>query len=417
MAFKNVGILMLALAAGLPVLLSALPGFAQGQKINGYIVRNDGERIACHVFNTGNEEATSFYEYILPDSVKSQKMELSRIQEFGIGNELKFVRELIQIDVSGSRIKREEDATKGPDLDEGHAYLKVLYEGPRASLYSFFDQGRTFYYYKVGASSIELLYYKQYQLEVASGVVEKIIEDNRYKEQLASAFNLKDQVMTSKLSYTKRSLLRFFETINQAEGGSAPALYKEVSQGIFRVRALGGVNFLDYRLQNLEFSEMVVFSSEQSLAYGLGFEYIFPYNKSRWGIFLEVLYASYQSDQASELSGNLTGYEIDYKSLEFPAGVSFNFPVARKSHLFVKAGYVPHIILKSSSLRLNSPQEYEFSSAGAGVFGAGFRLGRFSAEYRYNTNRNITQNHYNRESRLSQSSIIVGISLFQVGKE
>ena len=389
-----------------------------GQKINGYIVKNDGERIECHVLNSGNEEATTFYVYILPGNTKSQKMDLATIKEFGIGNEQKFIREFIQIDISSDRIKRAEEAEKGPEIQEGHGYLKVLYEGPRASLYSFYDEGRTFFYYKVRESNITLLYYKQYEVEVASGVIQNIIIDNTYKEQLSTAFEPEDPKTIKRLSYTKKSLVRFFETVNQEEVGSTPTLYKKISQGYFRANLSGDLNFNKYRIQNLDYSQKLTFTQETSFAYGVEFEYIIPYNNHRWGLFLGAYHSTYQSDKASKVGdNNLIDFEIYYKAFDFPMGISLNVPISKNVNVFSKAGFVPQIIMESSYLTLGSEYRYTFESVGSAVFAAGIRVGRFSAEYRYYTNRNITQNLYNRGSSLTQSSILVGVSLFQTKKK
>ena len=406
-----------ALLLATVLLLSSMSVYSQ--KINGYIVKNDGERIECHVFNSGNEEATTFYMYILPGNSKSQKMDLAAVKEFGLDNGQKFIRELIQIDVSSDRIKRAEEAEYLPEFQEGHAYLKVLYEGPRASLYSYFDEGRMFFYYKVRESNIALLFYKQYRVEVDGGHIKEIIVDNTYKEQLSTAFKPDDPKMMKRLTYTKKSLMRFFETVNQAEVGSAPILYKKISQGYFRANVSGGLNFNNYLIQNLDYSQVIVFPQKLSFTYGLEFEYILPYNKHRWGLFLGANHSSYQSSDASKVGNdNLTDFEINYKAFDFPMGISLNVPVYKNISVFSKVGFVPQLITESSYLTLGAKDyHYAFESVGSAVFTAGVRVGRFSAEYRYFTNRNITQNIYSRGSTLAQSSILVGVSLFQTKKK
>ena len=399
------------------ILLSTLSGYAQKWKINGYIVKNNGERIECNVFNSGYEEATTSYNYILPDSEDLHEMDLATIKEFGIGDDQKFIREFIQTIASNSRITKAEEA-ENVEIKEGHGYLKVIYEGPRASLYSFYDEGNNFYYYKVRDSEIALLFYKQYHIDMGSRVTQKIIENNTYKDQLTTAFKPEDPKMITRLSYTKKSLVHFFETVNQEEVNSAPALYKKISKGYFRVNALGGINFNEYRIQDFDYSQMIVFSKESSFTYGLEFEYILPFNKHRFGLFLDACYTSYKTDKAAKLTdNNLTDYEINYKSFEFPVGISFNVPLSKEFNIFAKAGYAPQVIMESSYLILGAKDyDYAFSSSGSAILGAGIRMGRFSAEYRYYSNRHITQNLYNLESRLTQSSILVGISLFETGK-
>ena len=157
-------------------LAMTLMSVAQTKFKEGYIVSNSHERIDCMIRNLGNEESASSYEYRLIGSKKVDNITLSiitKIEEFGIDNELKCIRALILLDTSRDRISNIKDTI--PEWEEGHAYLKVLVEGELASLYSYYDQGISTFFFSTGDNVIQPLVYKKYSLEVTPTVVEQIL--------------------------------------------------------------------------------------------------------------------------------------------------------------------------------------------------------------------------------------------------
>lgn len=94
--------------------------FAQSGFKEGYIVNNRQERTDCLIRNIGNEESANNYEYRLKESKEIEKITLSKIEEFGIDNELKCIRAIIIIDVSRNNIQSLQDTI--PDWEEGHAF-------------------------------------------------------------------------------------------------------------------------------------------------------------------------------------------------------------------------------------------------------------------------------------------------------
>lgn len=85
-------------------LLTTLIGNAQIKYTKGYIIDNNHRRFNCMIRNAGKEESTLNFQYKLKDDKEIKKIELSKIEEFGIDNEIKCVRALIDIDISPSRI-------------------------------------------------------------------------------------------------------------------------------------------------------------------------------------------------------------------------------------------------------------------------------------------------------------------------
>lgn len=389
--------------------------FANGQEMNGYILNNNDEKTECFVRNNGIREASNNYKYRLPGEKEFNEMDLAKIKEFAIYDEVKCVRELIQIDASDDRIKREEEAQQEPELDQGHAYLNVLYEGPLASLYSYYNEGKTFYYYRVGEASIELLYYKKYQLEVATGVVEKNIVNNAYKDQLAQALNIKDEKALQKLSYTKNSLIRFFDNYHKKNSEQGKNLVIGDPKPKIIVRGLLNGNTFSAEIQNYSDTEYAFFKEEMSVGYGLEVEYNFAFNRNKFSVFAGGNYATYFSDYSDFTNGSADRdkYIWDYYSIDIPFGVRYYGHLFPKARIFVEAGLSPHIILDKSELFMGSDYEYSFDSATKGMFGVGLSYGRFAVETRFYTKNNVTQNLNRRGSNLSQWTVSVQYDIFQ----
>ena len=82
---------------------------AQSGFKEGYIVNNRQERIDCLIRNFSNKESAKNYEYRLKGSKEIEEITLSKIEEFGIDNELKWIRAIIVVDVSRNNIQRLQD--------------------------------------------------------------------------------------------------------------------------------------------------------------------------------------------------------------------------------------------------------------------------------------------------------------------
>lgn len=171
-------------------------------------MNNRHERTDCLIRNIGNEESTMNYEYRLKDSKDIQKIELSKVEEFGIENELKCLRAIISIDVSRDRITNMRDTVR--QWEEGHAFLKVLVEGELASLYEYYEYGKPLFFYSQNDSGIIPLIYKKYHVEIAANYVEQILYDNTFREQLKEQLTCGTRNNSERLSYTKKRAGKIF---------------------------------------------------------------------------------------------------------------------------------------------------------------------------------------------------------------
>ncbi len=391
---------------------------AQMKFVEGYIVTNDHKKTICLIRNGGSAESSMNFEYKSKDENKISKIELSKIEEFGIGNELKCIRALIKIDVSPNRITQLKDTVKGPEWEEGHAYLKVLVDGKTASLYSYYDEGKNLFFFGVGNSAIEPLFYKEYRVEITPGIVEQNLINNAYREQLKQYLSCGNTIDASKVAYTKKDLVKYFVDYQLCENDDYVVPKSTISKkGSFRFKIGTSLNKIQLDAQAYVDASNVTFSRESSMGFAAEAEYLFSFNNYKWSLFAETNYYTYQTDY-SDNAFNEThdGYVVDYKTIELPIGVNFYMNINQDHRLFVRGAFVPNYIVSSSYIAFDSEMHYGFSPASRTLIGVGYNYRRISAELRYYTSQNISQNLYKRGSALSQVSFRVSYTLFKTGK-
>lgn len=399
-------------------LFFASVSFSQVKFKEGYIVNNNHERIDCLIRNVGVEESTSNYQYKLKDDNEIKSIELSKIEEFGINNELKCIRALIHIDAGPSRIKSLNDTIF--QWEEGHAYIATLVESDLTALYSYFDQGNLLFFYRINNSAIEPLIFKKYSLEVTPYVVEKTLYNNTYLDQLNQNLVCGSRTDRVNIPYSKRALVKYFINFNACKGADYTVFREaQIKKGSFRFKLGINSNIMQYAIE--EYSDALpnaLFSKKNSIGYGAEFEYLFPFNKYKWGLFAETNFYLYYSDYVESTSHPTEhdGYVIDYKTVEFPVGITYYLNITEDHRLFVRAAFVPHLILKNSYIAFSNVYHSDFSSATRLFIGAGYNYKRVGAEFRYYSNQNITMNIYKRNSELSQVSMRVFYTLFKTAK-
>lgn len=386
-------------------LLISLLSTAQLKFKEGYIVNNRHERTDCLIRNIGNEESTMNFEYRLKDSREIQKIELSKVEEFGIENELKCIRAMISIDVSRDRITNMKDTVS--QWEEGHAFLKVLVEGELASLYTYYDYGKPLFFYSLKDSIIIPLIYKKFNLEIAANFVEQILYDNTFREQLNEHMTCGTRNNSDRISYTKKELVKYFENYYNCNNSDYVTYSTQTKKGILLIKPAASLNTFQLWIHDqIDAAPKAYFDKVNSVGFGIETEYIFPYNRYIWSVFAEANFLAYKTDNVSvgnEINPPLyNGYAVDYKSIEFPIGLNYYINLDKNNRLFVKAAYVPYVILSESYISFSESYRNEFSASSHMFFGIGYNYRKLGAEFKYYTPTNITQNIFKRGSNLTQ---------------
>lgn len=374
----------------------------------GYIINNRHEKIPCLIRNIGNEESTMSYEYKFTNSDEIEKIELSKIEEFGIENELKCIRALVSIDMAPDRIKMVKDTVS--QWEEGHVYLNVLVEGKSASLYSYHDIGSPLFFCRVGDSSIVPLVHKKYQVGATPNFVQQILYDNRFRDQLNLYLACDDAKKAERISYSKKDLMRYFENYYKCKNENYASFSSvQVRKGKLLLKPGVTVNSIDFAIQNsIDTAPIINFDKETSFGFGLETEYVFPFNRYKWSIFAEANYLTYKSNNVTvggEVNPPLySGYAVDFTAIEFPIGLKYNMNLDKNNRLYVKAAFVPYTIMSDSYISFSDSYSEKFTPSSHMLFGVGYNYRALAMEFRYFTATNITQNIYNRSSDVNQLS-------------
>ncbi len=386
---------------------------------DGYIINNNQERTDCQIRNTGQEETTSKYQYRLKGDKTVTNIELSKIEEFGIDNQLKCIRELITINMAPDVIRSVKDTVN--QWEDGHAYLNTLVESNKASLYSYYDYGKPLFFYSVNNSTIKPLVYKMFTVEVSPNIIGQILYDNTYKEQLKEDLNCNSQTDFRKITYSKKSLVKYFTDYNKCVGADyAVYNFSQAKKGILALKPGISYNIMNFTIE--EFSDALpntVFSKEGSLGFGAELEYIFPFNRYKWSLFTEANYYTYFSNVVDNFTSpsDYEGFEANYKTVEFPVGINHYLNIDSKHKLFVKTAFVPHMIFKESYIAFSDVYKSDFSTSSRIFIGAGYNYDRLGIEFRYYTKQNLTMNIFKRSSEFSHISMRLFYTLFRTGKQ
>jgi hypothetical protein len=171
----------------------------------GYFINSEGERIDCLIKNRDWKNNPDRIEYKNSQEATSQVVTIKRMQEFGIGDAVKFVKAYVEVDRSSERMDKI-SYTKQPQFSREEHLIKVLMEGT-VNLYSYEEVDLVRFFYQKEGGSIEPLVFKSFRTS------ENLIAKNEeYKselwEQLKCDGITLDDIQS--LEYRKESLVTFF---------------------------------------------------------------------------------------------------------------------------------------------------------------------------------------------------------------
>lgn len=389
--------------------------FSQNQYEGGYVINSNGVKKACLLFNTGMENTGEDYIYKFEKNDQPQKIDIKNFLEFGVEGKIKYVREFIRLDVSGDQINTLNDTIGRSEILEGYAFLQQLVSSKAASLYYFYYEGKEYFFFRVGDSKISYLVFRKYQVDVALGVTTQILYNNDYKKQLAQFMPC--SVNTKSLSYTRKSLLKYFSTyIEGKDGVDNISKSNPTTKGKFNVKIGVAYNQASYYAKDGDI-KVIDFGSQSKITYGAELEYLIPFNRNKWGVFSEINFSEFQSTYTDPYAPGVES-GINYSFIEFPFGVAYYSNLPNNFRLFVKSGYVPTLISGSSSIYFyNKSNIYELTPATNIFVGLGISYRSFRVEARVYSKRNITQGVFQRGSDYSQFSVRLSAMLFQLYKK
>jgi len=372
---------------------------AQNEYQPGYIIKNDGQKISCLIYNEDWRSTPTSIAYKL--NVNSQKLDgpIKDIKQFEIIGKIKFIRAYVDIDRSRDDLKRI-TWDRNPTFNTETIWLKTLIEGD-PTLFYYRDGELERFFYQIDQGVVNQLVYKRYRTE--SGVIKT---NNQFRQQLSNSISCvnRAKIETDKLSYSEKSLISYFEKINTCRNNEYVKNVRPKNKEWLKLHLTSGLNWAQVTQRNSSIDRS--FDDKLSARVGLQCELVLPFNNDKWSIVIDPNFQYYKSEVVDRRSL----IAINYKSLEVPIGVRYYIFLNDKSRVFINALFSADFAFKSNAGSL------EISTHTLGRsnvhFGAGFSFGRLSAELRYSMRNDLTVDYLYLSSDYSRSSFVVGYRIF-----
>lgn len=399
--------------------------YAQISFEKGYYILNDGNRVECFIKNIDWKNNPVDFKYKTQLSDNDFKTEtIANVQEFGIDNETTFKKFKIKIDRTSDEPNKLL-ADRNPVFKEEVIFLKVLIKGD-ATLYSYTDQNLNRYFYETKTIPVEqLVYTKYYQID-SNGSPTILAENNEYKQQLFQ--NVKAENTTEKeiikLNYNKSDLTKYFIKYNNIK----PNLAKEerkINKGIFLVKITPSASIASLSTENDYFlRDNVQLDNKINFKFGVEAEYILPYNKNKWSIFINPAYQTYQDDKTYNVpSGFIINPEtpnnakVKYTSIQIPIGIRHYMFLNQSSKIFINVAYAFDAGSKTNitytDVTNKTTREYESGSGSNFAFGLGYNFkNKFSFEARLNTKKELMRDYLTYSAKYSSIDFVLGYTIF-----
>ena len=392
------------------LLLSASSAFSQTNYESGYIILSNGQKVDCLIKNEDWKGSPSTFNYKLSEDGEVKIGNVSNIKEFGSEENFKYRVETLPVEQSSDKVG-DLNEERNPDFKQETLFLKVLVEG-NASLYYTIKNGDNRFFYKMNDGDIEQLIYKRYLTSDR-----RIAENNRYKQQLATAFicpNPQNENFDN-LEYKKASLINQFQKYNACLNSESVVFKKKDFKYGFNLSLRPGVSFGSATIKKSG-EERINFDTNTGFRIGLELEYILRFNNGKWGIFLEPTYRNYKGEEEMIINKGFPTMEdtalitVDYNSIELPVGLRYYMFLNKNSAVFINGAVVVDVSILDSSITSTKTNGYnlDFATDANLAFGVGFKFkNTYSIEARYGFSKNII-NYSNANATYKSFSLIAG---------
>ncbi|WP_338840922.1 outer membrane beta-barrel protein [Flavobacterium ginsenosidimutans] len=406
-------------------LLLTLKSYSQIAFEKGYVITENNQKTDCLIENMDWKNNPKDFRYKLSEDSPIINADTKTIKEFRVTGQKKFIRSTVNIDRSSKDLQTM-TTEKKPIFHLETLFLQVLMEG-NASLYLYDDSTIRRFFYKVNNSEVKQLVYKTYLVsddnDNTKNYTDQIAKNNYFREQLY--LDLKcDNIQQNEyetLTYTKNTLMRIFAKYNKCTNSEFTDLEVKEKKDLFNLSVRPRYNNSSLTMENTIFEGLDYdFGGKSSFSLGLEAEFILPFNKNRWAIFIEPTYQYYKGEQtiasSDVVGGTLTG-KVDYKSIELPIGIRRYFFINENVKLFANGAFIVDFsnnskatVTRKDGSELN---KLDVKSSVNFGFGLGCKfMDKFSAEVRFQTPRRLLADNTNWSSSYQTTSLIVGYSFF-----
>ena len=305
------------------VLAQSQPGYyvtKNGQTVNGFFKNSDFL----------DPESLQFSETY---DGNFSKVSVENIVEYGIGKEYRLRKANVNIDRSNTSTSKASYA-KEPDWVKKTVFLNILVQG-KATLYSYFSEWGTKYFYGLTDNEAVQLIYKPYSPNQSV-----MMYNNGYKSQLYTELKCDGQKMSdfTDVRYNARSLQNVVKKYNDCNNSESITYSNSTgNKARFKWRVFASGQLTSFNLKNAETE--VPSSTETN--FGGGLEAAFELGSRKFEIFARVEYEKLSGEASSQTIRvyNVTNsvYDLDASAVNVTVGPRYKFAKFGKHILSIDA--------------------------------------------------------------------------------
>jgi len=388
--------------------------YSQGKFEKAYFIDNNNKRTECLIYNNDWKNNPISFRYKLDMDSDIQRETINNVKEFSLSNNIKFQRYVVDIDIS-SNDNGKLSSTKRAEYKRDTIFLSQLVDG-EASLYRYQNANGIKYFFRMNDSECkQLIYKKYYGSQVINGILKEVIKKNiRFKQQLLN--NLKNDALSARyiksLNYKKNDLVKCFVKYNASKNADYIVSTGLENRKVFAFGVRSGIRNLSYSLKQLHSSRNNIdFGNEQNISIGFEVECILPFNNGRWSLYIEPIYQYLRSEGESARGKGV----LDYKSIEIPLGLRYNYNFKKHSKIFLNIAYAKDWPINSKISIEEHNRHEDIKIYNTGIIFAGFGYAynnKFSIEFKQAISRSQQLVIGGWTSDIMSSSIILGYNIF-----
>jgi hypothetical protein len=386
----------------------------------GYFVSNDGNRTECFIKNLDWKNTPTEFKYKLQLNDSESKVEtISTVEEFGIDNGDTYKRFKAEIDRTSNEIKNL-TTNENPIWKEETLFLKIL-AGGDAVLYEYTGEEIRRFFYQTQNSKLQQLIYLRYLSEIKNDATENINQNKTYQKQLYDDVRCGNVTVKDikKLTYKKSELTNYFIEYNKCKNPSSIKAKPATKKGELLLRVTPSINFISLTIPHRNNYNVNVDANNKTL-FKIGFEgeYILPYNKNKWSLFIDPTYQKYENESTYSVKSLFQSQDneshtakINYSSIEIPIGVRHYMFLNKTSKLFLNVAYVFEV---SGKATISYDQNEYYSSLTSQNFAFGFGYtykNTISIEMRMNTTKDLLGTYPASEANYKSFGFILGYKI------
>ena len=395
------------------LVLGTTYSYSQIKFEKGYLIDNENHRIECLIKNYDWKNNPVEFDYKLSVQDVLQKGNSFNVREFGIIGISKFIRVDTKIDRSSEELTTL-STQRNPDWSEERLFLKVLIEG-KASLYQYRERNCERYFYSVSNLPIQQLIYKEYLVNNKS-----IASNNDFRKQLWNDVRGSNTTFLSleTMEFTKAEIESYFKQFNNVGMETSVTYNNNKNREFFLLRVTPGINYSSINVIQSIYGPVLT-ASDQKLNFRIGVEadFVLPFNKNKWVIIFDPSYQYFNST----FKNNSYKTDINYKSVEFPIGLRYNFYLKDNLIIFLNAFYITSLSFDfNSSVDItfgNSKTHLNIEQGNSYAIGGGVDYGRLSLELRYYSKCDLVNHYFNSTVNYKQFSFILGYTIFKLNRK